>query len=180
MKTHGLWQEFKFYLKQRKDLLFAQFLNNKQKKMENYFHETKSFFVVKTHKHFIHTYRSWEKGWIQSNLNIPTDLVRTKGQERVLFPQTETCMSLKHLCSTKGIHTPKKPFKSKKTQKTTNSNPKQNPTEAKGDLQMSQYSEKLFHFVVTCTFQKKSHGSEKSENKQLKQACQVFTYVKYN
>jgi len=58
------------------------------------------------------------------------------------------------------IHTPKKPFKSKK-----------NPTKGKGGLQMSQYSDKLPHFVKICTFQKKkSHGSEKSENKHLTQA----------
>lgn len=77
------------------------------------------------------------------------------------------------------MHTPKKPFKSKANQKNNQLKPKTKPHRGQ-DLQMSQYSEKLLHFVVTCTFQKKSLGSEKSENKQLKQACQVFTYVKYN
>lgn len=93
-------RNFNSILNKQKNCYLLSF-EQQTKKMENYFHKNKSSFVVKTFKHFIHKYKSWEKGWIQCDLNIPRDLLRSKGQRRVLFPQTETCISLNHLCSTK-------------------------------------------------------------------------------
>lgn len=93
-------RNFNSILNKQKNCYLLNF-EQQTKKMENYFHKNKSSFVVKTFKHFIHKYKSWEKGWIQCDLNIPRDLLRSKGQRRVLFPQIETCMSLNHLCSTK-------------------------------------------------------------------------------
>lgn len=88
--------------------------------MENYFHKNKSFFVVKTFEHFIHKYNSCEKGWIQSDLNKPSDLLRSKGQRRGLFPQTEIYVFKSFMFHKKEqIHTPKKLIRSKNNLKKT-------------------------------------------------------------
>lgn len=95
METHGLCLDLQFYLKQAEDLLFAHFLNNSQENMEHYFQKARSFFVVKMLKHFIHEYKSWG-AWISMQ---PTDLLRPKGQKRVISPDRNT--SLNHLYPTK-------------------------------------------------------------------------------
>lgn len=63
--------------------IFSVFI--KKEKMKNKSFIYFFFVAIKTFKHFICKTKSLEKGWIQSDLDIPRVLFRSKAQRRVLF-----------------------------------------------------------------------------------------------
>lgn len=143
-------------LKQAEDLLFAQFLNNNQKTMEH-FQKARSFSAVKMFKHLLHEYKSWD-AWISMQ---SIDLLRSRGERRVISSRETYVFEpfifykmgyLRNHLKSKFRKRPKVAFK------------------------CSNIQESCFIFLKF----KKPHGSEKSKNTKLIEACQAFTYIKYN